>query len=105
MNESKSLITQPVEPEYELLVNNISTLWEEAKNNAALSVNTELVRYVKNNFIQGRNFTNFTILNREAFRWGSIKNRQETRGKGYIPAFYRAFLTLFTSLEFASLPL
>ena len=43
MNESKSLITQPVEPEYELLVNNISTLWEEAKTNAALSVNTELL--------------------------------------------------------------
>ena len=43
MNEQKSLITQPVEPEYELLVNNISTLWEEAKNNAALSVNTELL--------------------------------------------------------------
>ena len=43
MNEQKSLITQPVEPEYELLVNNISTLWQEAKNNAALSVNTELL--------------------------------------------------------------
>ncbi len=43
MPESKSLITQPVEPEYELLVNNISTLWQEAKNNAALSVNTELL--------------------------------------------------------------
>ena len=41
MNEQKSLITQPVEPEYEHLVNNISTLWQEAKNNAALSVNTE----------------------------------------------------------------
>ena len=43
MNEQKSLITQPVEPEYELLVNNISTLWQEAKTNAALSVNTELL--------------------------------------------------------------
>lgn len=31
MNEQKSLITQPVEPEYELLVNNIYTLWQEAK--------------------------------------------------------------------------
>lgn len=31
MTESKSLIAQPVEPEYKLLVNNISTLWEEAK--------------------------------------------------------------------------
>ena len=29
MNEQKSLITQPVEPEYEHLVNNISTLWQE----------------------------------------------------------------------------
>lgn len=43
MNEQKSLITQPVEPEYEHLVNNISTLWQEAKTNAALSVNTELL--------------------------------------------------------------
>ena len=43
MTETKSLITQPVEPEYELLVNNISTLWQEAKTNAALSVNTELL--------------------------------------------------------------
>jgi hypothetical protein len=43
MNEQKSLITQLVEPEYELLVNNISTLWQEEKTNAALSVNTELL--------------------------------------------------------------
>ncbi len=43
MNEQKSLITQPVEPEYEHLVNNISTLWQEAKTNAALSINTELL--------------------------------------------------------------
>ena len=32
MNEQKSLITQPVEPEYEHLVNNISTLWQEGYN-------------------------------------------------------------------------
>jgi hypothetical protein len=31
MNKQDALITQPVEPEYELLVNNISTLWQEAK--------------------------------------------------------------------------
>lgn len=27
----KTLIQQPLEPEYELLVNNISTLWQESK--------------------------------------------------------------------------
>ena len=43
MPESKSLITLPLEPEYELLVNNISTLWQEAKNKAALAVNSELL--------------------------------------------------------------
>jgi len=43
MTESKSLIAQPVEPEYKLLVNNISTLWEEAKKKAVLSVNSELL--------------------------------------------------------------
>ena len=31
MNESKSIITQQPEPEYELLVSNISTLWQDAK--------------------------------------------------------------------------
>ena len=41
--EIKSQNIQPDEPEYELLVNNISTLWQEAKNNAALSINTELL--------------------------------------------------------------
>lgn len=43
MSETKSLVSQSAEPEYEHLVNNISTLWQEAKNNAALSVNTELL--------------------------------------------------------------
>ena len=43
MTEQKSLITQPVEPEYELLENYIFTLWQEAKKNVALSENTELL--------------------------------------------------------------
>lgn len=45
-----------------------------------------LVRYVKDNFIQGRSFTNLTDLNEAAFRWCMAKNSQETRGKGYVPA-------------------
>lgn len=45
-----------------------------------------LVRYVKGNFIQGRSFTNLTVLNDEAFRWCEARNALETRGKGYIPA-------------------
>ena len=45
-----------------------------------------LVRYVKDNFVQGRSFTNLTVLNEEAFRWCEARNGQETRGKGYIPA-------------------
>ena len=36
MNESKSIITQQPELEYELLVSNISTLWQKAKNKAVL---------------------------------------------------------------------
>lgn len=39
----KTLIQQPLEPEYELLVNNISTLWPESKNKAVLAVNSELL--------------------------------------------------------------
>lgn len=39
--------------------------------------------YVKDNFVQGRSFTNLTVLNEEAFRWCEAKNRQETRGKGW----------------------
>lgn len=34
MSETKSLVSQSAEPEYEHLVNNISTLWQEAKTNA-----------------------------------------------------------------------
>lgn len=43
MNESKSIITQQPEPEYELLVSNISTLWQDAKNKAVLAINSELL--------------------------------------------------------------
>lgn len=43
MSKSKSSIPQPLEPEYELLVNNISALWKESKNRAVLSVNSELL--------------------------------------------------------------
>lgn len=43
MNESKSIIAQQPEPEYELLVSNISTLWQEAKNKAVLAINSELL--------------------------------------------------------------
>jgi len=45
-----------------------------------------LVRYVKDNFVQGRGFTSLTDLNNEARRWCETKNALETRGKGYIPA-------------------
>lgn len=45
-----------------------------------------LVRYVKENFVQGRSFTNLTDLNNEAARWCSKRNQLETRGKGYVPA-------------------
>ena len=43
MSENKDLVTQTLEPEYELLVNNISTLWEESKKKAILAVNSELL--------------------------------------------------------------
>ena len=43
MNESKSIITQQPELEYELLVSNISTLWQDAKNKAVLAINSELL--------------------------------------------------------------
>ena len=43
MNESKSIISQQPEPEYELLVSNISTLWQDAKNKAVLAINSELL--------------------------------------------------------------
>ena len=39
----RTLPPQSLAPEYEHLVNNISTLWQKSKNNAALSVNTELL--------------------------------------------------------------
>ena len=43
MSENKDLVTQTLEPEYELLVNNISTLWQESKKKAVLAVNSELL--------------------------------------------------------------
>lgn len=43
MTENKTSISYHVEPEYELLVNNISTLWQESKKKAILAVNSELL--------------------------------------------------------------
>ena len=43
MTENKTSISCPIEQEYELLVNNISTLWQESKKKTILEVNSELL--------------------------------------------------------------
>lgn len=44
-----------------------------------------LVRYVKENFIQGRNFLNITNLNRKALEWCNVENGKLQKGLGVIP--------------------
>lgn len=45
-----------------------------------------LVRYVKDNFIQGKNFINVTDLNQKALEWCESENRKLQKGLGVIPA-------------------
>lgn len=44
-----------------------------------------LVRYVKDNFIQGRSFMNITDLNVQAAEWCHEKNDRQTRYRDFIP--------------------
>ena len=69
MNESKSIITQQPELEYELLVSNISTLWQKSGHKKIRHNVTEFLKYGK-----GKRFLKvvLAVLERNKTKYASL---------------------------------